>query len=255
MKKIITVFACLSLLMPLSADELFQYSTIDALVSGIYDGDLTVREMLEEGDFGIGTFNGLEGEMLVLEGEVYRLLANGRVSKPTLDVEIPYCNVCQFDAEDAEVYEVTPGDYPSFKASLDSMLPSLNYPYAILIEGRFAKVTARSVHKQSKPYPPISQVIATQAVFDYETVEGIMVGFRSPEYLQGIAVPGYHFHFIKSDKSSGGHVLDFVSSNVKVQVMKLEELDLVFPDTHAFAKANLNKDRSTDVHRVENARK
>lgn len=46
--------------------ELFQYSTLEALLGGVYDGEVTVGELLTHGDFGLGTFNSLDGEMIIL---------------------------------------------------------------------------------------------------------------------------------------------------------------------------------------------
>lgn len=53
-----------------SDDILYQVSTINALLEGIYDGDTSYGELKQHGDFGIGTFSGLDGGMIELDGTV-----------------------------------------------------------------------------------------------------------------------------------------------------------------------------------------
>jgi acetolactate decarboxylase len=51
---------------------IFQTSTIDALLDGAYDGDVSFRELREHGAFGLGTLDALDGEMIALDGRFYR---------------------------------------------------------------------------------------------------------------------------------------------------------------------------------------
>lgn len=57
--------------------SLFQASTINALVEGINEGDTTVKELKKHGDFGIGTFDDLDGEMIELDGKFYQIKSDG----------------------------------------------------------------------------------------------------------------------------------------------------------------------------------
>ena len=63
---------------PVRASEVYQISTISSLLAGGYDGDTTVGELIRHGEFGLGTFNGVDGEMMVLDGEVFRGTIDGR---------------------------------------------------------------------------------------------------------------------------------------------------------------------------------
>src|SRR3712207_6714397 len=56
---------------------LFQTSTIEALLDGNYEGDVTFAELEERGDFGLGTFDALDGEMVCLDGDFYQVRADG----------------------------------------------------------------------------------------------------------------------------------------------------------------------------------
>jgi acetolactate decarboxylase len=75
------------------------------------------------------------------------------------------------------------------------------------VDGRFEYVKTRSVPRQHKPYPPLVEVVKDQPTFELHDVSGSLVGFRFPDYAQGLNVSGYHFHFITADRSAGGHVL------------------------------------------------
>jgi len=59
------------------SNTLFQTSTISALLEGVYDGETTYKALKQYGDFGLGTFDGLDGEMIGLEGKFYQVKADG----------------------------------------------------------------------------------------------------------------------------------------------------------------------------------
>lgn len=54
------------------AIKLFQYNTLGALMAGLYGGTLTVGELLEHGDLGLGTLDSIDGELIVLDGKAYQ---------------------------------------------------------------------------------------------------------------------------------------------------------------------------------------
>src|SRR6202158_1160555 len=56
---------------------IFQTSTVDALMEGASQGDMTMGELKTHGDFGLGTFDGLDGEMIELDGKVFQVRADG----------------------------------------------------------------------------------------------------------------------------------------------------------------------------------
>jgi len=75
---------------------LYAYSTIDALLAGAYDGDLTVRELSARGDFGLGTYNHLDGELLALGGVYYHVRADGSVTVADPADKVPLAYVVPF---------------------------------------------------------------------------------------------------------------------------------------------------------------
>src|SRR5580698_4362033 len=80
-------------------NEVYQTSTMGALLDGVYDGDVTIRELLRHGNFGLGTFNGLDGEMLVLDGVCYQLRGDGSARVADPDQRTPFAVVTWFDPD------------------------------------------------------------------------------------------------------------------------------------------------------------
>ncbi|HUC07466.1 MAG TPA: acetolactate decarboxylase [Solirubrobacterales bacterium] len=188
------------------AHVLFQASTIAALLEGAYDGDLCFAELAEHGDLGLGTLNGLDGEMIAVDGRFYRADVDGAVSEVDGATQTPFAVVADFTPSiDLEIEE--PLEHEQLLARLEQMIPADAASCAIRIDGRFELVRARSVPRQSPPYRPLTEVVAEQHVFELAEVAGTMLGFRFPDYAEGIEVSGYHLHFISEDRSRGGHVL------------------------------------------------
>src|SRR5689334_1896724 len=73
--------------------SVFHYSLMDALRNGVYTGDITVKILKDKGDFGISTYNFLDGEMIVLDGIFYRVPSNGQVTKAGPEREVPFASV------------------------------------------------------------------------------------------------------------------------------------------------------------------
>jgi acetolactate decarboxylase len=249
------VLACLGLcgVQPratLADETLVQISTIDALLAGLYDGVATTGELKRQGDFGIGTFDALDGEMVLLDGQVYRVSADGKAAVVPDKETTPFAGVTFF-AADQEI-TVPPGtDFDAFRALVDKALPSPNLFYAFRLEGRFKTVSTRSVPRQSKPFKELVEVVKNQPVFDFQDVEGTLVGFYCPPFVKGINVPGYHLHFLSADRSAGGHLLAFTVDHATLQVDTLNRFILQLPEDKGFAKVDLQQDRKAELERVE----
>jgi acetolactate decarboxylase len=186
---------------------LFQASTIGALLDGAYEGDVTFAELAEHGDLGLGTLNELDGEMIALGDSFYRADVDGAISEIDPEARTPFAVLTWFSPT-AEVRVRKPLSHEELIALLDEHLPAGTVACAIRVDGSFARVHARSVPRQSPPYRGLAEVVSEQHVFDLTDVEGTMVGFRFPDYSEGIEVSGYHLHFITADRTRGGHVLE-----------------------------------------------
>jgi len=222
-------------------DEVFQYSTISALLDGVYDGDVTIADILRHGDFGLGTFNHLDGEMVILDGVCYRLRSNGTATRAAPTDRTPFAAVTRFHS-DFEIAIQTRTQQAEVTGAIDRRIKSPNLIYAIRITGRFAELHTRTVMEQQRPYPPLTQATEGQAQTRFSDETGVLVGFRTPRFQQGISVAGYHLHFLNDDRSEGGHVLDFILDHGDVSVSGASELHLSLPTSGAFLRAQLAGD-------------
>ena len=207
---------------------LHQTSTIAALLDGAYDGDLTLGELVSHGDLGLGTTNGLDGELIVLDGDCYRAGIDGAIERLDPEVKTPFAVVANFQPTAEKVLGGSL-DFGQMTAGIDELLPPEMVSCAVRIDGRFASIKARSVPRQEPPYRPLPEIIGEQKIFDFDEVEGTMVGFRFPDYADGIEVGGWHLHFIDRDRAVGGHVMELELLEGKVEVDPSNELHAEMP--------------------------
>jgi acetolactate decarboxylase len=219
-------------------DVLFQTSMLSVLSEGVYDGDVAFKDLKRHGDFGIGTLNGLDGEMVAVAGEFYQIKADGKAYTVEDSTKTPFAVVTFFEPDKAVSLDKAL-DYEQLKQYLDSMLPTKNIFYAIKVEGVFKYIEARSVAAQSKPYPSLDEALKEQTTFEFHDVTGTLVGFWCPAYVEGINVPGYHLHFIKSDRKNGGHLLDCETENVKIEIDYTSDFFMMPLDSDEFYELNL----------------
>jgi acetolactate decarboxylase len=230
--------------------QLFQTSTLQALMAGVYDGDLTCEELARHGDFGLGTFDALDGEMIALDGAFYQARADGRIYPVAGAMTTPFAEITFFQADRTHLIEM-PMNFRQLLDYVDKLLPSPNLPYAIRIDGVFPSVKTRCMPRQQKPYPPLAAAAAKQAVFDLAGVKGVIVAFRHPAYLAGINMPGYHCHFITADRRAGGHLLDCRVEGATVAVSAIPNFYLRLPESQAFSHTDLTGDRRHELEKIE----
>jgi acetolactate decarboxylase len=216
---------------------LFQTSTIDALLEGGYEGDVSFAELADCGDFGLGTFDALDGEMICLDGSFYQIKSDGRAYPVDGDARTPFAVVTTFEP-DVSMTLSDPLDLEALCDYVDGIIGGDAVCCAVRVDGRFEYVKTRSVPRQHKPYPPLVEVVENQPTFELHDISGSLVGFRFPDYAQGLNVSGYHFHFITADRSAGGHVLAcrltrgglYIDREGDLQLELPPEVDLPAPD-------------------------
>ena len=231
-------------------DVLFQISTIGALLEGVYDGETTYGELKRHGDFGIGTFNGLDGEMIGLEGKFYQIKTDGIAYLVDDSIKTPFAVVTFFESDKSALLEKIE-NYDQLKKYLDKLLPTKNIFYAIKIEGTFKYVKTRSVPGQNKPYPLLVEVVKTQSIFEFHNVKGTIVGFWCPSYVEGVNVPGYHLHFITEDRKAGGHLLECHLQNARVDIDYTSEFYMALLKSDEFYKTDLTRKKQKELDKVE----
>ncbi len=192
------------------AHTLYQTSTMSALVDGIYDGSTTIAELLEHGDFGVGTFNHLDGEMVVNEGVCFHLFSSGEARVASPDDLTPFAAVTTFEAD--TTFDVTDAHLQGRSAGTDRRQRLEREP--LLWDQGHAGASPRcppGPRRDRKPptgrWPEATDDESEQT---FTGTDGVLVGFRTPDYEQGISVAGYHLHFLNDEHTGGGHAFDFV---------------------------------------------
>jgi acetolactate decarboxylase len=225
---------------PAPASVVTQISTYPALQKGLYDGDLTYGQLARAGDFGIGTFDGMDGEMVALDGQFYQARSDGSVRRADNGLETPFATVTFFKPGQHVQTTAPLASYDQLKAYLTSVAPGANEPYAIRLHGKFPYIKIRSVPPQSQPYPPLDAVIAQQVTWERKDISGTLVGYWFPQYLSSLNAPGYHLHFISDDRQVAGHMLEGSLDGATVDIEYLDQVTLRIPQTPGFAGADLN---------------
>lgn len=222
--------------------KLFQYNTLSALMSGLFEGSMTIGELLEHGNLGIGTLDAIDGELIVLDGKAYQAKGDKTITEVSPDVKVPYAAVVFHQAEVIfkQRFEATSQE---LQDRIETYYDGANLFRSIKIHGTFSKMHVRMIPK-AKAGAKFADVATKQPEYTVENVTGTIVGIWTPEMFHGVSVAGYHLHFITDDYTFGGHVMDYVISEGIVEVGPVDQLDQRFPvqdRKYLFAKLNLDE--------------
>jgi acetolactate decarboxylase len=229
---------------------LFQASMIGALLEGAYEGDVSFAELAEHGDQGLGTLNSLDGEMIALDGRFYRADVEGVINEVDPRTRTPFAVLTWFTPT-VEIAVDEPLSHDDLLGLLDYRLPDGTVACGVRIDGSFELVHARSVPRQEPPYRPLAEVVGEQRVFDLRDVEGTMVGFRFPDYSEGIEVSGYHLHFIAADRTRGGHVLNARSRRAVARIDASTDLHVELPPGVDLSSPRASRETHEALNRAE----
>jgi len=226
---------------------LYQISTSTALVEGVHSGSVSSSVLLEHGDFGLGTFEDLDGEMVILDGEIYQVAE--RVRHRSDDFLVPFAAITPFRAAACFAIDNV-ATLKDIEFTCDQQRTSDNLFYALRLDGIFETIHARAVHAVPQN-TRLLDAAKTQSEFHFENIEGTLVGFWSPRYSSSFSVPGYHLHFISKDRTKGGHLLDCSARKLKTGIQVLSEYNIRLPNSGPFLTTNLSKDPASDLAKTE----
>jgi acetolactate decarboxylase len=233
----------------LTVHTLFQVSTSRALVQGVYGEVVLSSRLLSHGDFGLGTFDELDGEMVLLDGVIYQVRSDGSVRRVDESTGTPFATVLTFAADEDLTLERV-DNFAHLCRLCDTHRGSDNLFYAFRVDGEFDHVHTRAMRRTDSGVS-LRKAASTQPEFHFQKVRGTLVGFWSPTFAGAVDIPGYHFHFLSDDRTMGGHVLDCAGSNLRLRVQKINEFHLSLPDTEEFLRADLKLDLSQDLRAAE----
>lgn len=222
-------------------DTIYQLAPLANLIEGLYQSDVSLDELRKHGDFGVGTFKDLNGELILLDGVTYQVLVDGTVQKPEPSITIPWATVKTFTSQ-KQLKMAGEFLFSEIQAEVSRLFKSKNFMYAVKVHGDFENVKLRSVPEQTQtPAPGLLDVVKQQQTFEHKTLTGTMVGFYLPSYLKGLNATGFHFHFISDDHNVGGHVLDITLKKGVAEVDQAKDLTLSLPSDIRFKKHKFEK--------------
>lgn len=199
------------------SDAIFQYSTKSGLLNNLYVGSLSVLDIQQNGDFGLGTFNMVDGEMVVFDGNVYQVSTSGKINLMPPDALSPFVVTKFFDADTSLQLDGT-YSLDTVKTILSKITQNISTPMAIKIRARFNTLKSRSVDKVSDMSTTLEEIIDKQTIFDFSNVDGNVIGFWYPEYFDGVNFSGFHLHAVLNDLSGGGHLLNCTVENPTIEL-------------------------------------
>lgn len=236
-----------------NTDTLFQISTLQALMQGYYYPVSTVGDLKANGDFGIGCFEGVNGELIMLDGTVYQAIYDSSLLVPDNNITVPYATVTFFK-NDINTKLKNINSISSLMDQLNKIVNKngKNLFYFVRIDGTFDVVKYRSEYAQKEPYKPLVKAMETDQTFFYKKNDkGTIVGLYCPDFMDKLNSPGWHFHYVNSDRKNGGHLLEVSAKEVSVQLNKNINFIMKLSDDKKFQKLPLSKDMSNDMNKVE----
>lgn len=231
--------------------KISQYSTINALMNGMYDGFKSLKSIVKSNSIGVGTIDKLNGELVVLDGIPYQVDAYCSIHQLDLKTKVPFATMASFEPEKEIILKKMLG-VESLDHQMKLYAPQRNNFIAFKIHGTFSKVSVRSVPEQKKPYKKLPDITKFQIESDIQNTTGTIIGFRFPTYMKMLVPAGLHMHYIDDELQRGGHVRDFALTEATLQLSTFSEFELIVPKKNPdFDKCDLSKDCSKVVKIVE----
>ena len=213
--------------MPTATGWVAQVGTYDYLVQPDYDGLAPVGAVVGESTIGLGTFDRLDGELVMIGGVVYRVGTDGVPRKAALTRTTPWFEGVRFVPQ-ASMRLDEGTECSALVPLINELATTDGGMVAVRLIGTFTTLTARSVPAQSQPYPPLAEVVATQTVFPLEGVRATLVGFRTGSDLLGVGAPGLHLHGLTKARDGGGHILGCTTGpDVRLTIQRTRGVQLI----------------------------
>jgi acetolactate decarboxylase len=235
-----------------SNNKLFQTGALCGFIDKVYDGDCTLKVLTQKGDFGIGTFDAVHGELIGFDGQFYRIVEDGIARPVDPNQKTPFAWVVQF--EETDHFELSNiENFDHFSEEFDKNIPSLNYIYAYRFDCLLDEIECRSEACQPKPYQSLVKTLPkVQVNFSYKNINGVFAGFRFPEYFATLNIPGHHIHFLNPDDMKGGHVFRFKFKSARISVCVIKNYELELIGSKAFGQLKIGEEElRSATHAIE----
>ncbi|MBC9912168.1 acetolactate decarboxylase [Chitinophaga varians] len=231
--------------------SLFTAGVGSALIGGLYDGFYPYTALKQHGDFGLGAPDKLDGEIMIYQGKIYQTQHTGKTF-PVDDKQLtPFCMVHFFHADKKIVLHQTL-DKTALFHYLDSILTNVNGMYAVHISGKFSYIKTRAFPPvQEHEHTPLAAMLDKQQFFEFKQVQGDLIGYRLPYFMDNTNISGYHFHYLSAQKDAGGHIIDLRTDDITIEIDTLDSYTIKVPVTNDFNHFDFKKNREEDIKSVE----
>jgi acetolactate decarboxylase len=232
-------------------NHLFTVGVGGGLIGGLYDGTYPYRKLKQHGNFGLGAPDKLDGELVIFQGKIYQTRHTGKTFMVDDRQLTPFAMVNYFRADKKITISHTL-DKKSLFLLLDSILPNVNGLYAIHISGKFSYIKTRAFPPvKAHDHTPLASMLSLQHFFEFNNVNGDLIGYRLPSFMDNTNISGYHFHFLSEHKDAGGHIIDLKADNITIEIDQLDSYTIQVPSNSDFEQFDFKKNRDEDIKSVE----
>lgn len=238
----------------MASNKIYQVSTLQALALGYTRSVVTVKELLEHGDTGLGTFEDVDGEMIVVDGICYQAMQNGEIVCADETAGVPFAvvgspeNGRHFKIEEKQ-------DIDAIKTELTVRIEEgfgLNSIHIARIDGWFDIIHARAGAAYRSQHVSLKEILSkTQKDFCFEHLYGTLVCVYYPDYMDGINASGWHLHFLSEDRKQGGHVFEVSMRSGECLLQKIDRIEIQLPREAAFDTYSLKEASKDEIAQVE----
>ena len=238
----------------MKSNKIYQVSTLQALALGYTRPVATVEELLEHGDTGLGTFENVDGEMIILDGICYQAKQDGSIEKTEDSAGVPFA-VAGF-VKDGRSFDIgEKSDIESIKTELTLKVEEdfgLNSIHIARIDGEFNSIHARAGAPYRSQHISLKDILSkTQKDFSFENIRGTLVCVYYPDYMDGINAAGWHMHFVSEDRTLGGHVFEVKMNSGECLLQKMDRIEIQLPREAAFDTYSLKEASNDEIAKVE----
>lgn len=236
-------------------NNLFTVGVGAGLIGGLYDGNYPYRSLKQHGNFGLGAPDKLDGELVIFQGKIYQTQHTGKTFQVDDRQLTPFAMV-NFFRPDKKITINSSINKEALLHVLDSLLTNMNGLYAIHISGKFSYIKTRAFPPvKAHDHTPLAAMLPLQQFFEFNNVQGDLIGYRLPSFMDNTNISGYHFHFLSDKKDAGGHIIDVKADNITIEIDVLDSYTVHVPPSSDFEKFDFKKNREEDIKSVERGEK
>ena len=212
--------------LPNDDNRVVQIGTYDSLTLPNYDGLGPINSVWKGQTLGLGTFDHLDGELVLVGGVMYRISIDGRPQKIDGTQSTPFFEAINFHPDVSG--PVPPGTTcATLVNTVNELAKTTSGIIAVRVRGTFTDLVMRSVPAQATPYKPLSEVVAKQTLFPLGVRKAVLVGFRTGPNFAGVGAPGLHLHGVSADRTAGGHVVScIVGPDVQLSIQRASGINI-----------------------------